>query len=313
MFQTRYRQVFSRAALSLFLLTALAVQGAQLPAHLKTAKDEFSVMTWNLLRYAHEDRDGDGEDDDLKPQKACEAIFQVIYDEQPDVVAVQEMGGPEAFAHFTNGLAAKGLKYPFAEYLRRGGKQEINMAVLSRFPIVARQPMTNDTYSIGPAKLPVARGFINVDIQPAPHFKFKLMTAHLKAKVFHPLGQTEMRRNEARLLNKHVRQSLRKKPSLPILVVGDMNDTYNSAAIREVLGKDTKHLFDIRPRDQLGTVWTYFGSSDDTYSRIDYMLASRGMAVLLVKQKCRASGNLLCREGSDHRPLISVFRISPAP
>ncbi|HPA78418.1 MAG TPA: endonuclease/exonuclease/phosphatase family protein [Kiritimatiellia bacterium] len=313
MLSIRHRQVFTRAALFLFLLTVFSSQAAQLPAHLKTAKDEFSVMTWNLMRYAHEDRDGDGQEDDLKPQKECEAIFQVIADEQPDIVAVQEMGNPDAFAHFTNGLTAKGLRYPHVEYLRRGGKQEINMAVLSRFPIAASQPITNDTYSIGPAKLPVARGFINVDIQPAPHYRFKLITAHLKAKVFHPLGQTEMRRNEARLLNKHVRQSLRKKPNLPILVVGDMNDTYNSAALREVIGKDTRHLFDIRPRDQLGTVWTYYGSGDDTYSRIDYMLASRGMAQQLVKQKCRASGNLLCREGSDHRPLLSVFRIPSAP
>ncbi|MGD9875042.1 MAG: endonuclease/exonuclease/phosphatase family protein [Kiritimatiellia bacterium] len=313
MLRAHHWQVLLRGLLFLGLLAAVPSRAAQLPSTLKTAKDEFSVMTWNLMRYYYDDRDDDGEADDLKPQEQCDAIFQVISDEQPDVIAVQEMGSPEAFAHFTNGLAAKGMKYPHTELLRRGGRQEINMAVLSRFPIVARQHHTNDTYTIGPAELPVARGFLSVDIQPAAHFRFNLMSAHLKAKVFHPLGQTEMRRNEARLLNKHVRQSLRKKPDVPILVVGDMNDTFNSAAIREVIGKETRYLFDVRPRDELGTVWTYYASGDDTYSRIDYMMVSRGMAMLLVKQKCRASGNLLCREGSDHRPLISVFRIPPAP
>lgn len=306
-------QVICGGVLSLGLLAAAPARSATLPAGLRPAKDEFSVMTWNLMRYYFEDRDGDGEEDDLKPQAECNAAFEVIRYENPDVLVVQEMGDPVAFAHFTNGLAAKDMNYPHAEMLRRGGRNEINMAVLSRFPIVSVQHHTNDTYTIGPAELPVSRGFLDVDIRPAPHFTFKLISAHLKAKVFHPLGQTEMRRNEARLLNKHVRQSLRKKSGLPILVVGDMNDTYNSAALREVIGKETKYLFDIRPRDELGTVWTHYTEADDTYSRIDYMLASRGMAMQLVRPKCRASGSLFCRDASDHRPLISVFRIPPAP
>ncbi|HKL21263.1 MAG TPA: hypothetical protein VJ904_05620, partial [Tichowtungia sp.] len=43
---------------------------------------------------------------------------------------------------------------------------------------------------------------MDVTIQVTPEYRFRLINAHLKSKVYSPLGQTEMRRNEARLLTK---------------------------------------------------------------------------------------------------------------
>jgi hypothetical protein len=120
--------------------------------------------------------------------------------------------------------------------------------VLSRFPIVARNPITNETYSIGSEELSVQRGFLNVDIQVNPEYRFRLLVAHLKSKLYNPLGQTEMRRNEARLLNKHVRRMLNRNADLNLVVVGDMNDTITSAALRELIGSPP-YLMDLRPAD----------------------------------------------------------------
>lgn len=267
----------------------------------------FSVMTYNLHQYALMDRDGGGELNDPKPEKERKAAIALIAKERPDVLAVQEMGGSATFATFRNDLRAAGLDYPYGELLERG-RMEINLAVLSRFPFAAVQHRTNDWYSIGEAKMPVLRGFIDVDIQVNPTYRFRLLTAHLKSKVYHALGQTEMRRNEARLLNKAVREILNKNPSINLLVAGDFNDDYNSAPVREVCGLRGGEMTDLRPADSVGDVWTYFYPAVDGYSRFDYFFASEGMLKDLVQGQTRVIRDPLTREVSDHRPVVAVFR-----
>ena len=271
------------------------------------APDEFSVMTFNLGRYCLDDRDGDGQKNDPKPENERQAVVGLIAATHPDVLAIIEMGSPAVFEEFRSALQNAGLTFPHTEYLQRG-RSEINMAVLSRFPITDRQPHTDDTYSIGPAEIPVLRGFVEVEIEPAQGYRFRLLLAHLKSKVFHQLGQTEMRRNEARLLNKHVRRLLKENPEANLLVVGDFNDTYRSAALREITGDKGQYLLDLRPEDSEGDAWTEFARSSDQYTRIDYILASRGMMNEAVPSKTRAVRDSKTYLASDHRPIMAVFK-----
>jgi len=269
--------------------------------------DTFSVMTYNLHQYALMDRDGGGEADDPKPEVEQKAVVALIAKERPDVLVVQEMGDEIIFGQFREALRAAGLNLPCAELLRRG-QIEANLAVLSRFPIVSVQHHTNDWYSIGPAKVPVARGFLDVTIQVNPQYQFRLLGAHLKSKVHSPLGQTEMRRNEARLLNKNVRAILKENPGVNLLVVGDMNDDYQSAPLREVAGRRGGELADLRPVDSVGDAWTCFRDYVDEYSRLDYLFVSEGMLPEVVKKQTRVVRDPLTSRASDHRPVIGVFR-----
>jgi endonuclease/exonuclease/phosphatase family metal-dependent hydrolase len=273
----------------------------------RQGSDSFSVMTYNVRQYAMMDRDGGGEPDDPKPAAECDAVVALIAQAKPDVLSIQEMGSEEIFDQFREALRAAGLDYPYAELLQRG-QFEINLAVLSHFPIVSVQHHTNDLYSISAAKIPVARGFLDVTIQVNPQYQFRLMGAHLKSKVHSPLGQTEMRRNEARLLNKHVRAILDEDPEVNLLVVGDMNDDYNSAPLREVGGRRGGELTDLRPVDSEGDVWTYFMTSKDQYSRLDYLFVSKGMLLDVVEKQTRVLRDPLTYRASDHRPVIGVFR-----
>lgn len=269
--------------------------------------ESFSVMSYNLQRYALMDRDGGGALNDPKPESERAAVLALIAKERPDVLAVQEMGGEQTFDRFRTKLRRAGVDYPYVELLRRGS-WEINLAVLSRFPIVSVQHHTNDFYSIGSAKVPVARGFLDVTIQVNPKYQFRLLCAHLKSKVYSKLGQTEMRRNEARLLNKNVRAILKKAPEINLLLVGDMNDDYQSAPLREVGGRRGGELTDLRPVDSVGDAWTYFMESKDQYSRLDYLFVSEGMLPEVIKEKTRVVRDPLTREASDHRPVIGVFQ-----
>lgn len=274
------------------------------------AADEFRVMTYNVERYNIEDRDGDGVANDPKPEAERERVVELITKVSPDVLALQEIGRPAVFKELTYNLKLKGLDYPYSEYMQLRDS-ELNLAVLSRFPIVAFKHHHSDVYSIGSAKIPVLRGFLQVDIEAPNHTRFRLINAHLKSKVFHRLGQTEMRRNEARLLHNHVKDSLEEHPERLLLVVGDLNDHIASAALREVIGKKDPKLHDLRPVDAASTAWTYADKDIDTYQRIDYILASEAM---LRHYKPDRIGSLIVPgilEASDHRPIFATFTTHP--
>jgi endonuclease/exonuclease/phosphatase family metal-dependent hydrolase len=272
----------------------------------RTAQGEFSVMTFNLHLYTLIDRDGDTDTLEPKPRKEAKAIIETIRLAAPDILAVQEMGGPDAWKQFKRSLQQAGLDYPHEEFLRNGNK-ELNIALLSRFPVVNSQRHTNDLYTIGPTQFPVQRGILEADIQINPAYRLRLLVAHLKSKKFHEYGQAEMRRNEARLLCNHVRAALKENPSVNLLVVGDLNDDPSSAPLQEITRYQGKAiLHDLRPADASGAAWTFRGL-DDNHARIDYLLASDGLLPESVLDKTSVVDFPALAGASDHRPVVGTF------
>lgn len=301
------------AAILCPLALAVATVQAERPPddRYRLAPGEFSVMTYNLYRFSYEDRDHDGQKDNFKPDEQIRAVVQVIKNASPDVLAVEEIGDADSFQILRDRLSAAGLSYPHAEYVMRP-EATVGLAVLSRFPIVGRNPITNETYTIASEELPVQRGFLNVDIQVNKDYRFRLIVAHLKSKLFHPLGQTEMRRNEARLLNKHVRRMLNRNPELNLVVVGDMNDTITSAALRELIGTPP-YLIDLRPSDYVGDIWSHFWEFQESYERLDYIFVSEGMRPEVVAEKSHVVRDPAAYDASDHRPVMGVFSAADRP
>lgn len=285
--------------------TSAAAATAEFEKAYTPGRGEFSVMTYNLQRFQFDDRDRDGQATEFKPDKEIRAQMAVIASVSPDVLACMEVGDSVAFQKLRESLKGAGLDYPYTEHLMRVGSHT-HLALLSRFPIVARMPITNEVYSIGTNTVPVQRGFLCVDIQVNDGYRFRIVAAHLKSKRFSALGQTEMRRNEARLLNKNVRRFLAEDTNINLLVVGDLNDTQNSSAIHEAIGKPPV-LKDLRPADAFGDTWTHLFYPEDAYERIDYMLCSPGMVREVVTGKCHVVRNRLTYEASDHRPVVAVF------
>jgi len=291
--------------LTVILIAVLGGCGGQ--AGQRDNPNEYSLLCFNLKHYSLEDRDRDGQRNDPKPIAARAAVAEIIASANPDILVLQEIGGPTIFDELRQRLAREGIEYEQIEYLR-ASPHDNNIAVLSRFPIISRQSHTNDIYSIGDADLRVARGIIDIDLEIGPDTRVKLMAAHLKSKVYHPLGQTEMRRNEARILGQHIGKALRDSPELKLIVAGDLNDLPTSAAVREIIGRGPDGLVDIRPRDETGDAWTHWQRNDDIHQRIDYILVSRTLTNALDKGKTRIIDTTATRIASDHRPLLAVFR-----
>jgi len=273
------------------------------------SKNEFSVMSFNLRQFRYADRDRDGQEDDFKPEEEIVPLLGLIADARPDVLAVQELGDASTALYLQKRLREAGVDYAHLDHLA-GPNPHATLGILSRLPIVYSEPLTNLFYSIQGRSHIVQRGFQQVDIQVNPAFKVRIINVHLKSKVFHESGQTEMRRNESRLLATHVRRLLKEQPDIHLLVCGDLNDAFNSAAVRELLDRENTLLQDLKLTDRDGDIWTHYFQRDQIYSRIDYMLVNPGMKKKWVVEKSGIVRDHRTYAASDHRPIFATFTVT---
>lgn len=290
-------------------LLAPTAQAQPWPKPPPPSADEFSVMEYNLWRFSYEDRDKDGQKDNFKAEDQIAALVSIVSNARPDILAFEEIGDADSFDILARRLRDAGLDYfAHSEHFVLP-HATVGLGVLSRFPIVEKHNITNETYTIGDTVVPVQRGFLCVDIQVNTNYTFRLFVAHLKSKLYNQLGQTEMRRNEARLLNKHLRRMIAQDKTMNILVVGDMNDTSTSAPLRTLLGWPPI-LHDLRPTDFVGDVWTHYWAYQEEYARINYAFVNDAMKPEVVAEKCYLPRDANLTLASDHRPIFTVFKAS---
>jgi endonuclease/exonuclease/phosphatase family metal-dependent hydrolase len=60
-------------------------------------------------------------------------------------------------------------------------------------------------------------------------------------------------------------------------------------------------------REARNITWTYYYAAEDSYSRIDYILLSPGMAKEWVTNETYVLTLANWSVGSDHRPLVATF------
>ena len=278
----------------------------------------FTIATYNVENYL----DAPAGTRPVKPPEARAKVRQVIRALGADVIVFEEMGAATALLELRAALKTDGMDYPHWEHVR-GPDPDIHLALLSRFPILARRAHTNEAYLLAGRRFLVKRGFLEVDIQVTPEYQFTLLGAHLKSKRPVPeADEAEQREEEAKRLREIIDEKLRAKPSLNLVVVGDFNDTRDSRALKAVIGGRGKFsLFDTRPAERNGDsafrpkiyytprniTWTYFYGKEDSYSRIDFILLSQGM---VREWKADLTSVLTIPDwgiASDHRPIVAGF------
>ncbi|PWU19737.1 MAG: hypothetical protein C5B50_05805 [Verrucomicrobia bacterium] len=279
--------------------------------------ETFRVATYNVESYLDAPTQS-------RPAKSAEAKAQVrdnILALKPDVLALQEMGTVTALMELQDSLKRGGLQLPFWDHIS-GADTNIHLAILSRFPFNVRTPHTNDNFLLSGRRFRVSRGFAELDIQVTANFSFTLIAAHLKSRRPSPVAdESEERLEEAKLLRLHIDQRLNTALATRLIVLGDFNDTKDSAPIRAVIGRGKQKLLDTRPAERNGdpfpgasssregrnVTWTHYYSKDDTYSRIDYILVSSDMARQWVTNETWVLAAPNWGVASDHRPIVATF------
>jgi endonuclease/exonuclease/phosphatase family metal-dependent hydrolase len=271
------------------------------------------VATYNVESYLDQPTQ-------TRPAKLAAAKAKVresILALKPDVLALQEMGRTNALLELRDSLKADGLDLPYWEHVS-GFDTNIYIAILSRFPFIACRPHTNESFLLSGRRFRVSRGFGEVDIQVNTNYSFTLIAAHLKSKrAVAQADEAEMRLEEAKLLREAVDARLAANPSANLVVLGDFNDTKDSASTKAVIGRGKQKLVDTRPAERNGdnapgreprnVAWTHYYAKEDSYSRVDYLLVSPGMA-----REWVADGTYVLTlpnwgVGSDHRPIVATF------
>lgn len=286
---------------------------------LAVSAETFRVVTYNLENYL------DQPTESRRFTKSEEAKLQIrtnLKALKPDVLALQEMGGLSALRELQSSLKAAGLDLPHLEYVQ-GWDTNIHVCVLSRFPIVARRPHTNDTFLLSGRRFRVSRGFAEVDLQVNAQYRFTLLVAHLKSRRPIPdADEAEMRTEEAKILREKIDARLAQNSRVNLIVCGDFNDDYNTPPVKTVMGRGKQALLDTRPAERNGdnkphptnprysprnVVWTHYYGAEDNYSRLDYILVSPGMVNEWVASETYALTLPNWGIGSDHRPILATF------
>jgi endonuclease/exonuclease/phosphatase family metal-dependent hydrolase len=281
------------------------------------AAELFRVVTYNLDNYL-EARVG------TRPEKSAQGkakIREALRTLKADVVALEEMGSTNALLELRQSLRQEGWEYPYWDHVA-GFDTNIHVAVLSRFPITARRPHTNDSFLLFGRRFRVSRGFAEVDIQVNPHYTFTLIAAHLKSRRPVPeADETELREQEAIQLREWIDARLSADPNANLVVLGDLNDVKDAKSTRVVIGRGKRGLMDTRPAERNGDdqpnpnpryeprniTWTHYYGKEDSYSRIDYILLSHGMAKEWSKEDTYILTLANWGVASDHRPIVAAF------
>ncbi len=279
--------------------------------------DRITLATYNVENYLLV-RTGDR----LAKSEASKArVAQVLKSLNADVVALQEVGGREALDDLCRRTSALGLDYAHREWVR-GYDTNIQVALVSRFPIVASRPRTRETYLLSGRRFHVSRGFLEVDLRIGGDYLLTVMVAHLKSRrTAVQADEAEMRLEEARILRGILDARIRESPRANVVVLGDLNDTKDSAPIRALLGRGNGRLVDSRPSERNGdtgftpnprwqprtVAWTHYYGVEDTYSRVDYVLLHPNAA-----REWKAAESYVAAipdwgVASDHRPVVVVL------
>jgi len=286
-----------------------------LAAHAET----FRIAAYNVENYLDQPTESRR---NVKSDAAKAKVREVILAMKPDVIAFEEMGSLSALLELRDSLKKEGLDLPHYEHIT-GFDTNIHVCLLSKFPIIARRPHTNENFLLNGKRFSVSRGFTDVDIKVNDDYQFTLLGAHLKSRrTVAEADEAELRYEEGKLLRAIVDKHLAAKPDANLVVLGDFNDTYNTKAIKEIVSTGKNKLIDTRPAEKNGDnlpnpsnprysprneAWTHYYGVEDSYSRIDYLMLSPGMAKEWIKADTYIPVVANWGQASDHRPIIATF------
>ncbi len=257
----------------------------------------------------------------VKSAEAKAKIREGIKTIHPDVLALEEMGNTNALLELRAALKTDGLDFPYWEHIQ-SYDTNIHVAVLSRLPISARHPHTQENFLLDGKRMQVKRGFAEVEIQAGTNFTFTLIAAHLKSRLASPdADEGAQRLAEAKILRGIIDARLTAAPDAKLIVLGDFNDVKNADSTKAVLGHGKTKLFDTRPAERNGdnlpnpnprfeprnVTWTHYYGPEDFYSRIDYILLSPGMKSHWLEDETYIPTIPNWGIGSDHRPIVAGF------
>jgi endonuclease/exonuclease/phosphatase family metal-dependent hydrolase len=225
----------------------------------------FRVMTWNienLFQFGNES----GPKTDAEYQQKLQSLAEVILTLAPDVLALQEIGSPEAL---TDLIALLQNNYPHQQLSIHPDPRGIRVGFLSKLEIKAHEEIVDFPPTVLP-KVPgidskgnlsevtqLSRGALRILVEPIKNLSLHLIATHLKSKLlsfpssnggsrFNPKDENERaqvagiallkRTAEAVALRVKANELLEGNDSQALILLGDFNDVVNAATTQILNG-----------------------------------------------------------------------------
>jgi len=279
------------------------------------AQAAITVATYNVENYLVADRMADGVFRQAypKPEDEKAAVQQIIKAIAPDVLALQEMGTMPFLEELQRDLKRSGADYPFATVLEAGDPDR-HVAVLSKLPFKAvRRHAAVPVVFLGQRDV-VKRGVLEVTFATNAG-DVTLFIVHLKSRRTERSDDPEgaaQRLAEAEAVRDLVLARFPEPAQAKFLVCGDWNDVPNSKPVKALAQRGKTTLGEILPvADSRGETWTHYYRTAGTYSRIDYILVSPGLAPLVTDGRATIHDGPGVVQGSDHRPVFVKLSAEP--
>lgn len=283
------------------------------PTHVALAA--ITIASFNVENYTLADRMVDRVFRLAYPKPATEkaAVRQAIGAINPDILAVEEMGGAAYLDDFQRELKRVGQNFKYAVLLEAGDPDR-HVAVLSKLPFkqVRRHAKMPINY-LGQPDL-VKRGVLEV-VFATKEGDFSVFVIHLKSKRTERKEDPEaaiQRAAEAEAVRDLVLSRYPDPAQARFIVCGDWNDTRGTRPIRALLKRGDTTIGELIPTfDSRGETWTHYFRREDTYSRIDYLMVSPALKPRVEGAAGKIHDGPGALQGSDHRAVFLTLDLTP--
>ncbi|MCH6258830.1 endonuclease/exonuclease/phosphatase family protein [Puniceicoccaceae bacterium K14] len=289
-----------------WLIALFAFSGGSLFAD--EPQSEWSVATYNVRNYLSQNRlvRGKWKEDYPKPEEEKQVVREIILEARPDFLALQEIGSDGHLRELQADLAKEGLHYKNRAILEASDPTRRVAALWNsenRYRVHEHDDLEVKYFG---EREGVKRGLLEIEFFDKSG-AFSIFILHLKSKYTtredDPLS-AKRRVLEARAVRDRILERYPDPHTARFFVVGDFNDTPDSAAIRAFEKRGKRKICNRIPAlDVSGTIWTHFYRKGGLYSCVDYLMRSEGW-VGLENAEARILSHPNFYVGSDHRLLL---------
>ena len=278
------------------------------------ASAALSVASYNVENYLVSDRLVDGVYREAYPKPEAEktALRQVIKAMNVDILLVQEMGTQVYLDELQRDLKTDGVDFSYTTLLK-AADPERHVAVLSKIPFKQISPHASVPVRLRGKQEQVKRGVLEISFATSEG-ELTLFLIHLKSRRTEQDDDVESRQQrlqEAVAVRDLVLARFPTPAKAMFMICGDWNDTRNSKPVKALQKRGETVLGElVWAADSRGENWTHRYRKEDTYSRIDYFLASPPLKSFIRNGRGQVYDGPGVNEASDHRPVMVTLNLN---
>ena len=267
------------------------------------------IATYNVLNLFDDEDDpyhGD-EGTPVKPRKELEHLAQSIAQLNADVIAFQEVESRFYLQRFID-VFLPDLGYQHVVHFEGNDGRGIDVCLISRLPI---GPVRSYRHLTFPGPKDTIRRFnrdvLAVSVEPPGADPFEVWVVHLKSNSGGREFSEPVRLAESHKLRELLDKQLADDPEARFMVMGDFNDTWESATLKTIVGEGATALWSAA--SDLGGDLPNTFNRGEYQSMIDFILCSPAMAKKYVPNSFRVLPGSVETTGSDHNPVVARFML----